>query len=77
MSGFLMEIYNAESGIEFGLRWNDEQEYLLAQAFLKELVGGPCGRNEYHPDKPEFYYLENNRQRDALLAFQRKLLSGR
>jgi hypothetical protein len=68
-----MEFYNASSGVVFLLSWDNEEEYLLGKAFLKDLVGGSAGRTELHPDKPEFYYLENDQQRDALYAFRRAL----
>ena len=77
MPKFKMEIYNAQTGVEFGVSWKDEREFLLAKAFLKELVGGPAGRNEFGADKPEFYYFETKEQLAALLAFQRTLRSGR
>lgn len=36
MPRYIMEFYNASSGVQFKLRWRDEREFYEAQAFLKE-----------------------------------------
>ena len=73
MSKFKMEFYNAASGVVFILSWRDEKEFRMGQEFLRELVGGPAGRIGSHPDQPDFYYLKNEQERDALYAFRQKL----
>jgi hypothetical protein len=77
MSKLKTEIYTASTGVEMTLSWNNEEEYSSGRAFLQKLVGGPMGRNDRHPDKPECYYLENERQLEALLAFRHELRGRR
>jgi hypothetical protein len=71
MSKFKTEFYNASSGVVFTVAWDSEEEYLLGKAFLQKLVGGPAGRADL--DQPDFYYFENDQQRDALYAFRKTL----
>ncbi len=73
MPKYEMEIYNASSGVVLTLSWDSEVEYLQGKAFLKELVGGRVGQAELRPGELEFYYLENDQQRDALYEFMRTL----
>lgn len=73
MSEFLMEFYNAQSGVQFTLQWKDENEFLQGKAFLKQLLGDGFGPSTLELDKPPFYYLENDELFDALLEFRREL----
>lgn len=73
MSQFTMQFYNASSGVSFDVTWRDEEEFRSATAFLRGLLGDGFGPMTSDLDKIPFYYFENNEQRDALFAFQRKL----
>ncbi|MGC2778517.1 MAG: hypothetical protein WA418_23085 [Bradyrhizobium sp.] len=73
MSKLKTEIYTASTGVEMTLSWNNEEEFSSGKAFLQRMVGDRMGRDERHPDKPDCYYLENERQFEALLAFRQEL----
>jgi hypothetical protein len=77
VSRFKMEIYTVHNGVLMTIAWANEEEFRLGQAFLKELVGGSCGRTTFDPDNTEFYCFENKQQLDALFDFRRDLRSRR
>ena len=76
MSEFAMDFYEQTSGVEFTLRWRDEREFLLGQAFLKELLGDGFSVGSQEPGKNPFYYLENRQLLDTLLEFRQKMRAG-
>lgn len=81
MSKFRTEFYcDANTymcGIQFELVWRNEAEHELAQSFLRELFGDPCGVADPARGKPEFYLIETEEQFEALFDFQRKLRERR
>ncbi len=55
------------------LSWNNEEEYRLGKKFLT-YMDAACGQAvEANSDKPEFFYLQNEQQLDALFEFRKKL----
>lgn len=68
-----MDIYTVTTGVEMTLSWANEEEYRLGKKFLTDM-GTACGQSsERNVDKPEFFYLQNEQQLDALFAFRKKL----
>lgn len=73
MSNFAMLVYNATTGVESTLFWQDEEEFRMASEFLRKLTGRPASAKETNPDQPDFYYLETAEQAEALLNFGKQL----
>jgi hypothetical protein len=75
MSNLEMDIYTATTGVQITVKWENEDEYQLGKKFLTDM-GASCGsRGKMRvPDqKPEFFYLENAKQLEALFRFMRSL----
>jgi hypothetical protein len=68
------DIYTASTGVEMTLLWNEE-EYVQAKAFLTNM--GAATGNAAAVGKPEFFYLENQQQLDALMEFNHELRKRR
>jgi hypothetical protein len=77
MSTFLMEFYTPPHGVVVTFDCRTEHDYLRVKVFLQELVGGPCSPGEPERIDPIFYYIENERQKDALFSFLRTLRQQR
>lgn len=76
MSSLAMEIYDFETGVLMTLRWENEEEYRLGQAFLHQLAGDEA-RVRGDGGKPDSYYLESKQQVNALHDFRRDLRDRR
>jgi hypothetical protein len=74
-----MDIYTATTGIEMTIKWSNEDEYQLGKQFLKDMGAGcgPPGEVRARDQKPEFFYLENEQQLEALFKFMQSLKEKR
>ena len=75
MTKLKMEIYTVSTGVEMTLSWDNEADYRLGRQFLTDMDTA-CGQSrEASADKPEFFYLQNEQQLDALFEFRKRLKS--
>jgi hypothetical protein len=74
---FKTQFYYLINTVEFTLRWQDEDEYRSAKAFLDKLTGGSFGKVKSDPDHPDYYVIETAEQREALYDFRRGLRDRR
>ena len=72
MSEFKTRFYEDWTGVEFTLRWRNQDDYLAARRFLEGLLGGPASTIAGH----DYFVLDNEQQFDALFAFRRELGYG-
>lgn len=74
-----MDIYTATTGVEMTIKWANEEEYQLGKKFLTDMEAGcgPPDKARDHDQKPEFFYLENEQQLEALFKFMRSLKEKR
>lgn len=75
MAFFKTTFYDYATGVEFSVTWPTERQYLSAKAFLDELTGGSVHRSD--PEQPDFYILENEQQREAMLDFRKRMRVNR
>jgi hypothetical protein len=70
-----MDIYTVTTGVEMTIKWANEGEYQLGKKFLTDMGAGcgPPDKASDHDQKPEFFYLQNEKQLHALLNFMRSL----
>jgi hypothetical protein len=73
MSNFKMQFYLQPSGVEVTYDCRTEQNYVGVQAFLQDLVGGPCSPGDTDRTDPIFYYIETVQQKETLFSFLRTL----
>jgi hypothetical protein len=64
------EFYDRASGCYFRVTWANGQHYREGTAFLRRLTGGNYVQR---PDGVDHYIMETPQQREAALAFKRKL----
>jgi hypothetical protein len=69
-----MDIYTATTGVEMTIKWANEEEYQLGRKFLTDM-GADCGSSR--GTKPEFFYLKNKQQLEALYEFRQALKEER
>lgn len=73
MSEFKTFIYEDWTGLNYTVRWRNQEDCLAARRFLEELLGGPASTIEGH----DHFVLDKEQQLDALGAFCRGLGYGR
>jgi hypothetical protein len=73
MPNLKMDVYTQSTGVQLTLSWNNEQEYQRAKEFLASLGASCISQGEPSSGKPEFVYLENTKQLEALYEFRRSL----
>ncbi len=77
MSTLKMDIYTASTGVQMTFSLASEDEYQLAKSFLTKMNAN-CGQSrEPHNGKPEFFYLQNDRQLDTFCKFLQALREKR
>ena len=72
-ASYEMEIYLAASGVEMTLLWPSQEGYRLGREFMSKMGAGPISRSPDRVGDPEYYYLENDQQSEALSAFRKAL----
>ena len=70
MSEVKIDVYTASTGVQMTLSWSNERDCREAEALLKAM-GAACGSRPAAGALP-FYYLENERQLEALFALREK-----
>ncbi len=73
MSNLKMEIYTQSTGVQLTLAWDNEEEYQLGKDFLANLGALWFERPSDNAGKPNFVYLKNINQLEALYEFRRFL----
>ena len=69
-----MDIYMAFNGVQATMRWPDEEAYRRGRDLLRAMgCGSGDIRDDFDPQKPEFFYLENDQQLDALYELRHAL----
>jgi hypothetical protein len=74
-----MDIYTAATGVQITIKWANEDEYQRGRKLLTDM-GADCGQPgemRARDQKPEFFYLENEQQLEALFEFMRSLREKR
>lgn len=65
-----MDIYTASTGVQMTLSWPTRSDYLEAEEFLKKM-GAACGSGMRRTGPVPFFYLEDERQLDALFSLRK------
>ena len=74
ISRYCMDIYMAFNGVQATMRWPDEEAYRRGRDLLRAMgCGSGDIRDDFDPQKPEFFYLENEQQLDALYELRHAL----
>lgn len=74
MSRYCMDIYMVFNGVQMTIRWPDEEAYRRGRDLLRAMgCGSGSARDDFDSQKPEFFYLENEEQLDALSRLRRTL----
>lgn len=72
-----MDIYTQSTGVQMTIAWANEEEYQLGKKFLTDMGALDFPSDEVRREKPEFFYLENRQQLEALFEFRRSLRGKR
>ena len=76
MSKYKMDIYTAATSVQMTISWDTAEHYSLGRQFLIGIDAG-CGQPcDPSAENPEFFYLQNREELDALLSFRQKLKNG-
>jgi hypothetical protein len=77
MANLDMDVYIASTGVQMTIALESEDQYQRVKKFLIGMNANSGSIDAPRPEKPEFFYLQNQQQFDVLCDFLRSLKEKR